>query len=63
MNIFQLDMTNHSAPEAFFGFRKKNPKKRSIPHVPRSSVDYRNISHENIFAPSPLNFIRITFLS
>ena len=36
-------------PKQFLVPRKK-PKKRSIPHVPGSSVDSENISRENIFA-------------
>ena len=36
-------------PKQFLVPRKK-PKKRSIPHVPESSVDSENISRKNIFA-------------
>ena len=56
-------LSNHGAPEAFFGSRKKKTKKQSIPHVPGNSVDSRYVSRENIFATPPFNFFRITFLS
>ena len=51
----------HSTPEAFFGFRKKKTKKRSIPHVPGSSVDLRNSSRKNIFATSHISFLELLF--
>ena len=45
-----------------FWFHEKKPKKQNILHVPGSSVDSENISRENIFATSPFNFRRITFV-